>query len=268
MEYSGDIKSIQDMIDVIEVDLRDWKFSSPAARPWYRGQPHATPPIPSVFRAAYDEVGMTLMFRERAAIYGDVPARSGSIDEWLFLMQHYGAPTRLLDWTESALVALFFSVHGRTATSHSIDEDGAIWVLHPLELNRLPGSIGETVFPNTWSDHQGNVVRDNLREPFGIKSTPTELPIAIQATFGKTVMASQKSCFTIHGCRRGDFETLFNDSELVQSGWFRKYRVTAESKHRIATELDNSGVTRSLIFPSLEGLALELKERFRIGDAP
>jgi hypothetical protein len=269
MEFSGTISHIQAMIDIVEEDLREWTFASPAARPWYRGQPNASPPIPSVFRERYDEIGMTLMFRERAAIYGDVPARSGSIDEWLFLMQHYGAPTRLLDWTESALVALFFSVRGRSASSQFTDEDGAIWVLHPLELNNLPESIGEMTFPNTWSDHKGNVVRNNLKQPFGIESKPTPLPIAIQATFGKTVMASQKSCFTIHGAIRSDFETLFDATPLVEFGWFRKYCVPAENKTRIAKELDDTGVTRSLIFPSLEGLALELKERFRhasVGD--
>jgi hypothetical protein len=251
------------MIDTIESDLAGWSFSSPAARPWYRGQPNLSPPLPSVFRDTYDEIGMTLMFRERAALFGDVPARSGSIDEWLFVMQHHGAPTRLLDWTESALVALFFSVHGRSIAARGSDDDGTIWVLHPLELNALTDSIGEMVFPNSWSDHEGNVVRNNFRHPFGIKSDPTPFPVAIHATFGRTAMATQKSCFTIHGALRYDFETLFDDSELVKAGHFRKYLVPAPDKPRIALELEHSGVTRSLIFPTLEGLALELKERFR-----
>jgi hypothetical protein len=30
---------------------------------------------------------------------------------WYFLMKHYGAPTHLLDWTDSALFALFFALN-------------------------------------------------------------------------------------------------------------------------------------------------------------
>jgi hypothetical protein len=30
--------------------------------------------------------------------------------EWIALMQHYGAPTRFLDWTYSLYVAVFFAV--------------------------------------------------------------------------------------------------------------------------------------------------------------
>ena len=50
--------------------------------------------------------------------------------EWYFLMQHSGAPTRLLDWTEGALIALYFAVRNK------LDEtDAAVWVLNPWSLN-------------------------------------------------------------------------------------------------------------------------------------
>src|SRR5437588_9541168 len=51
--------------------------------------------------------------------------------EWYFMMQHFGTPTRLLDWTDGALIALYFAVKDNAGFY-----DAAVWVLDPYALNR------------------------------------------------------------------------------------------------------------------------------------
>lgn len=50
-----------------------------------------------------------------------------------FLMQHYGIPTRLLDWSENALIPLYFSVKSEA----NKDADAVVWILDPFELNNF-----------------------------------------------------------------------------------------------------------------------------------
>lgn len=48
-------------------------------------------------------------------------------------MQHYGAPTRLMDWSENTLVALLLE----NLTEKEKNSDPAVWFLNPIKLNEI-----------------------------------------------------------------------------------------------------------------------------------
>ena len=87
----------------------------------------------------YSEATLLEKFRASAPTYLErLPATDW---EWLFLMQHYGLRTRLLDWTESSLIALYFAIR-----DNSGDVDAAVWAMNPWWLNRQ--TFGEyALFP-------------------------------------------------------------------------------------------------------------------------
>lgn len=139
---SSFIRTLKQSIGIIDVNEETW----------FRGQSdYDYKLIPSIFRNAinkngahldfdniemYDEAGMYKEFIRR---YPEHSNSHKNVFEWLTLMQHYGLPTRLLDWTTNLLVALFFCC----VEDKDKDKDGAIFAFNPFVDLSLPNYFGK-----------------------------------------------------------------------------------------------------------------------------
>ncbi|MBX3359553.1 MAG: FRG domain-containing protein [Phycisphaeraceae bacterium] len=166
----------------------------------------------------------------------------GDHGSWLSLMQHYGLPTRLLDWTGSLLTAMYFAVED---CSHD-DKDGAIWLLSPGKLNEsMSGQAGRVRMM-----HDTDVDK-LLGDAFNYKNN-SEVVYPVLPTECDARMMMQLSRFTLHGsasklCERpdaGDFVAQIIIPHEMKAGL-----------RELATML---GARASVLFPDLGALAREL----------
>lgn len=101
---------------------------------WFRGLPDAEWTLmPGIFRQSDNEyIEETSMFHHFQLRVSEQRHTYQSAFDWLCLMQHYDLPTRLLDWSESVLIALFFAVDD----TKRADVDGKLCVLNARRLNK------------------------------------------------------------------------------------------------------------------------------------
>ena len=135
---------------------------------WFRGQGNAQHDlIPGILRRQKDdgyieEFSFCRLFQ---SLNPDAAPRDATDFERLVLMQHYLAPTRLLDWTENLLVALFFAVRDPEKDGK---EDSALWVLNGRNLNYF-SSATEAQSRIAWPSDPDVIARSCLSRVLGRK---------------------------------------------------------------------------------------------------
>ena len=270
------VESIADLVG----KLRDDQFSleteglhTGAAPVWYRGLPDSTFELlpsmyqPDKFMDGTIERAMIDRFKQNA--YQFLEFRPQGEWEWLFLMRHYGLPSRLLDWTESPLVALFFAIHKLGISNHptvSKDTDGALWCLLPTVLNQRTSRsnlIGVPMFSDEEAADDGNsllfdLYRPSRIDPSDFERTPRQRrprrwpgipPFAGIAIRTSPRIQAQQGVFTIHHATPMPIEAV---SESRHS-W--RYIIPKGKKEELANELKRLHIHALSVFPDLDHVA-------------
>ena len=207
--------------------------------------------LPGLFRPTaagiytdYDEKNFYYEFRARAGALLNTSLTSWDV---LFLMQHHGVPTRLLDWTESFATALYFALEGSTS-------DADIWMLDPYSLNQQQANTQDIVDVES---HFNAEYFDLFIDPGGRVKQPPGTAVAIYPRRQIARLASQHGLFTLH---------LTNVAlESLEQPWLTRFRLSAPAVAETSRFLKVMGVNDFSLFPDLDGLSRFLRKRIKGG---
>lgn len=240
------VNSISDLLKFLKRDTVDYQ-----GQIWFRGHSSSLWSLqPSFLRKKNGASEFTIIsrFKQNASLLITHPPLT--YFDWLFQMQHHGVPTRLLDWTESALIALYFAVED----SKYLKKDGALWILLPTELNKNA---------NIYSDEhyyipsfENDILKTHDPETFYRDKITKLLPLAAIASRNNSRMQAQLGVFTISHRDPTPIEEIGDRQHI----W--KYIIPKARKKIIKNELAILGINRFQLFPELASIGEIIKANF------
>ena len=211
----GEIKNLSDLFHIFE-DQTSGRIM------YFRGQVRDWPLRPSLARERVTE-------QERAKeseCFERLAEILPTVNDWerATIAQHYGVPTRLLDWSENPLVGLYFAIEDNNCDN----EDGVIWVFE--DKTAVAGDVA--------SLHGGSSLR-RLTHPRPYRAWK-DLQFTIpRATAQRGSLTSQPDLLIAFDEQKFDPNT--------QS--LKKFIVPKRSRIQLRNQLNIFGVTEQRLFP-------------------
>ncbi|HHA2744224.1 TPA: FRG domain-containing protein [Stenotrophomonas maltophilia] len=256
-------------LDKLLTAAKDRNPNVRAFQNWYRGISSVNHKlVPALFRLKgitdpvqllNVEAAMMVEFERHAILRGVADpdgedARSPILK--LFHMQHYGIPTRLLDWSTNPFIALYFAL----SSPREEDCNPAVWVLDPWDWNRA-------VFKRkSWSDRGPAHVTDSAVHPYHPKenydardlSDIDPDPVAVIGVYNTERMRAQRGVFTFFGKETEPMEAVaesynMNNQQLV------RIEIDKDAADEVFNRLFHMGYTDSVSYPDFQGVAMEIR---------
>ena len=196
----------------------------------------------------------------------DVPEED--IASWLEIARHFGVPTRLLDFTENPLVALYF------ACSESPQKDASVWIINKPAYNKkffLESYLVQTTKSQTIVSQiisQEIICQDyqqHVENPQYI-----QFPWIYKPHYHAERMNLQSSVFMIWGAKRQPLTDFLEENDYMVDNQPNNsergivYHVDISSEHKIGLlrQLDSLGINEKFVYPGIEGVGRYIREKY------
>ena len=293
-----EIRSVAQYLEIIrkldKAYAKDGGLNNPVSSKFlYRGMAHKSwPLLPGIFReigTAYEgweagthkyltfstEQRILQHFRQEAAAYV-TQNRDESDIWWVELAQHYGVPTRFLDWSENPLVALYFACE-----NNSQEEEAVVWMLNRLNYNRY---IKELDPAYDFIEDEGarrqaisNLIGLTECEGGACQLSPLRLPFLYSPYLFDGRMSAQSSWFMVWGNNMRPFQQMVDHKNYMKlpeetcalcagddsDDFLFQYIIPVCAKQQIVRELDMLGINGKTLFPGLDGVGKHIERIYR-----
>jgi len=218
---------------------------------------------------------LTHEFRNRAHHYIQSPPEPTELLEWLALVQHYGGPTRLLDFTDSFYVASFFAVEAAFG-------DSCVWAINNIELLiKIEEHIGKLLDFPTKTEFEEAVVRFSesflmdrgksldfvvsvkpvrLNERISIHKGVFLFPCNIKKSFEHNLCATFKFPFSSLRSKNARQVSISKfDDDLALDASIVKINLPRKLQYDAYLDLYSMNLDAASLFPGLDGFSRSLK---------